>query len=76
MAVQVTSSATVITGDHIQLFRLLSLKQAMAFEVKTGMKMCRINPFNIAREEFGIKARKKVDVLEQFTALLASHGIG
>lgn len=76
MAIETTSTgATVITGEHIGLYRLLMLKQAMQFEVKHGMKMSRINPFPIVRKEFGITARKKEDVLEQYLAILRESGI-
>lgn len=75
MAIEVTNGGTVITGEHIHLFRLKTLLRAMELEVKTGMKMCRVNPFNIVRSEFGIKARKKADVLAQFSALLSENGI-
>lgn len=77
MAIEVTSTgAMMITGEHIGLYRLLTLKHAMQLEIKTGMKASRgFNPFKIARDEFGITAKKKELVLEQYLAILRENGI-
>lgn len=64
-----------ITGDSIPLYRLLVLKQAMSFNIKTGMQLSRINPFPIVRKEFGISAKSKKKVYEEFCNILAEKGI-
>jgi hypothetical protein len=69
------NGGTLITGNSVLAFRLLALRQAMNFELKTGMKMSRINPFPIVRKEFGIKARNKQAVYDQFCELLTANGI-
>jgi len=52
--------------EQIQAYRLLVFKRSMEFELKTGMKMSRICPFKAARAQFGIKARPKLKVYEEF----------
>jgi hypothetical protein len=77
MAIEITpTGATIITGEHIAVYRMLALRSMMRLEVKTGMKATsRGNPFKAVREEFGITARKKELVLAQFEDILRSHGI-
>jgi len=41
MAVEVTSGATIITGEHIAIARLLTLRSGLGLEIKTGMKLTR-----------------------------------
>ena len=65
----------VLTGDSIQLYRMLVLKQAMSFNIKTGMNLSRTNPFPIVRREFNIKAKAKQKVYEEFCAILSQSGI-
>lgn len=76
MAIEMTpTGGMLITGEHVNVYRLLTLKQAMSFNIKTGMNLTRINPFPIVRREFGISARNKQDVYDQFCELLAANGI-
>lgn len=70
-----TEQTITLTGDQIPMFRLLTMKQAMKFELKTGIKMTRINVFSLVRNEFGIKARKKQAVYDQFCEMLTENGI-
>ena len=68
----------VLTGDHIAAFRLRTLLRAMELEVKTGMTMTsrsKANPFKIVRQEYGIKARNKAAVLEEFRSMLAAQNL-
>lgn len=76
MAIETTQSgAVMITGAHINTYRLMVLKQAMEINIKTGMNLTRINPFPIVRSEFGITARNKKDVYAEFCSILAANGI-
>ena len=69
MAIETSAGGTMITGSDIQTFRLLAFKKAMEIELKTGMKASRVCPFKAARQQFGISARSKQKVYEQFCSL-------
>ena len=76
MAIETTSTgATMITGEHVSVYRLLVLKQAMEINIKTGMILTRIKPFPIVRREFGITSRSKKDVYAEFCAILTANGV-
>lgn len=72
MPVQVTEGATIITGASISMYRLLVLKRAMMFELKTGCKLMRgRSVFAVVKDEFGLKGSKQ-KVCEDFCAMLDS----
>ena len=69
MAIQSTNGATVITGEHINTYRLLTLRMGLKAEMR-GMRLTRGRScFAIVKEEFGLKGNKQ-KVFEQFEALL------
>jgi hypothetical protein len=37
--IETTNAATVITGEHINLYRLLVIRKALEMEIRTGMQM-------------------------------------
>ena len=37
--IETHNGATVITGDHINVYRLLVIRKALEMEVRTGMRM-------------------------------------
>jgi hypothetical protein len=52
------TGATVITGEHIKLFSLMSLKQAVVLE-STGLKMTRgASALSIAKKRYGLKGNR------------------
>ena len=60
--VEVTESgATVVTGEHIRLYQLMSLKHAVVLEGK-GMKLSRgFSAMAIAKKRYGLKgSREKI----------------
>lgn len=66
----------MITGQSVQLYRLLALKHAMSLELKTGMKMSRgVNPFKIVKQEFGFKGNKQ-KIYDQLVAHIEQVGPG
>ena len=77
MAIEVGQHGSMlITGPHIETYRLLTLRYAMHLEIRTKMKASKkSDPFKIVREEFGITARSKVDVLKEFDNILRSNGM-
>ncbi len=69
MAITKHEGGISITGsDDIALYRMMAMESAMKFEIACpGMKATRgRSVFARAREEFGIKARSKWDVLTAF----------
>ena len=65
------SGATVVDGPRgMAYMRLVMLRQSLRLQVRTGMVPSRgINPCKIAREEFGIRARRRDKVLAEFEGL-------
>lgn len=65
----------VITGEHINHFRMLTLRQGLKAE-KIGMRLTRGRScLSIVKAEFGIKARNAEAALPLFEAILTKHGI-
>lgn len=80
MAVEQTAGGMTITGEHIDLYRVLMLRRALRLEIKTGMKMHRgANVGNAIRDILdlnGVKgSRTKTTLYKQFDDLLVAHGI-
>lgn len=72
MPIEKFQGGTMITGDAIPLFQLMTLKSGLSIECKTGMQMTRGKScYKIIKERFGLKGNKH-KVLEQFTALVAT----
>lgn len=59
--------------DQIEAYRLLVLYHRCKMEA-AGLKF-RINTCQAVREQFGIKARKRADVVKQFEAILREKGV-
>ena len=68
--VQVTESgATIITGEHIRLYSLISLKQAIVLEGK-GMKLSRgVSAMALAKKRYGLKGGRD-KIIAQMQALI------
>jgi hypothetical protein len=67
-----------ITGEHIDIYRLLAIRSALKIQVRTGLKSRAPVP-QIARDilaDNGIKPAKKLDKLfEQYEKFLKDAGI-
>lgn len=61
--IETTKEATIITGNNINLFRLLSMKNAIKLEIK-GLRNSRGSVVALCKKEFGFKGSKE-KVLEQ-----------
>ena len=67
--IQSNNGATIITGEHINTYRLLTLRMGLQAEMR-GMRLTRgRSAFAIVKQEFGLKGNKQ-KVYEQFCALL------
>jgi len=69
-----SDGSMIITGDSIDVYRLLALKHALKLET-LGMKRRGRSVFSVIKQEFGLKG-SKIQVLEKYTELLKTHGIG
>lgn len=65
MAVEQVAGATVITGEHTKLYRLLALKHALRLEIK-GLKRRGTSTYQIVKREFGFRGNRQ-SVLDQLT---------
>jgi hypothetical protein len=66
-------SGYVITGEHIEAFRLLSLEKMLKIEVSTGLKS-RVSPVPAVKSflwSHGVKPKhSKIELLKQYSAVL------
>lgn len=67
------SGATLVTGDHIRLMQLISLKQAIVLEGK-GVKMTRgASAMSLAKKRYGLEGNREriiaqvQTMIDQFT---------
>lgn len=67
------SGSTVVTGDHIRLMQLISLKQAIVLEGK-GVKMTRgASAMSLAKKRYGLEGNRAAIIagvqalIDQFT---------
>lgn len=64
-----------IDGEHIEVYRMLTLRRGLMLEVQTGMKLSHGRScYAIIKSEFGLKGNKE-NVLRQFEAMLTNAGI-
>ena len=69
-----STGAVMMTGQHIPLFRLMTLRNGLTMEV-VGMRMSRGRTcYAIAKAEFGFKGNK-AKVLEQLDAYVESEKV-
>lgn len=68
MPVQVTSEATIITGESIPVATMLTLQACLKLEAK-GMKRRGQSVFSIVKKQYGLKGNIQ-QVQEQFNTLV------
>lgn len=69
MPIEITKGATILTGDGISLYRMLTLLSGLKLEVK-GMRLTRGRTcYAIVKEEYGLKGNKQ-KVLDQFQKIV------
>lgn len=75
MAIESDNSGTILTGEHINIFRLLTIRQGLKAEAR-GMRLTRNAPtcLSIAKKEFCLKGNL-ASVTLQFDDLLRANGI-
>lgn len=67
------ASGTAAVG----LYRLITIQNALAFEVRTGMKMSRVSALKAANAALGTNYKRKQKALDHITAVLdAARGVG
>ena len=76
MAIEVTETgAMVVTGSDIQVYRMLTLRQALKAET-IGLRLIRgRSALAIVKAETGLKARTAKDMLPKYEALLREIGV-
>lgn len=69
MAIEVSDSGTLITGEHVHLFNHMRLASALGLEVNTGMKVSsRGSAMQSAARVCGSTKRTKKGVLKDYVA--------
>jgi len=65
------------TGSSaVGLYRLKVIQNALAFEIKTGIKMTRASTLKAANQSLGTNFKRKQHALDAINALLAEYGEG
>lgn len=75
MAVEVTASGTVVTGEHVDMFRFLAAMRGMALDIR-GIKPTRGFSSVKMAAQYGVKARTKKQALEGMVALMQEANPG
>jgi hypothetical protein len=74
MAIEIhEGGGMTITGEHIEVYRLLALRSALELETK-GLRFRAGNVYAKVKREFGYRGNR-AKVLEQFTRDLTNAGI-
>ena len=74
MPVEQSNGCTVITGDAINVYRLITLKHTLSLEIK-GMHRHGRSVYSLIKKEFGLKGSKQ-SVLDQFTGIVEWRKMG
>lgn len=76
--IEVTEHGTVhFDGpEAVGLFRLHVIRQSLAFELKTGMKMTRVSALKAANQALGTNYNRKQKAFDHIDDLLFSAGEG
>ena len=62
----------VINGD-VFIYSLHVMKRGMELELRTGIKITgKANTFQVVRDRFGIRKRRKQDVYDAFMAIIGN----
>lgn len=61
----------IAAGEGVDLFRLITIKHALAFEIRTGMKMSRRSALKAANQALGTSYRRKQQAYDHIDSLLA-----
>jgi hypothetical protein len=64
------SFAAATGPDAVALYRLKVIQNALAFEIKTGMKMSRVSALKAANRALGTNYKRKQQALDHLTLLL------
>lgn len=73
MAIENTKGGTVITGEHIQLFALMSIASRLGLEITTGMKFGGSSSMLAANAYTGGTKRTKRGALRDLVAFTELH---
>jgi hypothetical protein len=65
-----TGSIMAVGHDAVNLYRLVAIKHALGFELRTGMKMSRVSALAAAREATGENFRNKQQAYDFLNTLL------
>lgn len=55
--IESTDSGTVITGDDVYTFRILTVRRGLILKIDTGLSLTRISPLSVAQSD-GITVRR------------------
>lgn len=58
--------------DAVNLYRLKVIQNALAFEIKTGMKMWRMSALKAANATLGTNYKRKQQALDHLNAILSA----
>lgn len=75
MAVHSDNSGSMITGDSILVYRVLTIRRGLILKIDTGMALTRVSPLRVAQQD-GITAKRTYrGALKDVNAWLQERGL-
>lgn len=76
MAIETNAGGTLITGEHIDVYRTLMIRRGLKLEIETGMKLSRgANMMRAANDLMGTNHRTKRKAFEDLNARMVAAGM-
>jgi hypothetical protein len=75
MAIQSDESGTVVTGDHITVMRVMTIRRGLILKMDTGIALTRVSSLSVAQRDGITNKRTMRGALKDVNAWLSAHGV-
>ena len=73
--IEQSEHSTVVTGDHIAAYRVLTIRRGLILKIDTGLSLTRISCLSVAQRDGITRARTNRAALRDVNAWLAKQGV-
>jgi hypothetical protein len=73
--IESSESGTVITGEHIGVYRVLTVRRALILKIDTGMALTRVSALSVAQRDGITVRRTNRGALKDVNKWLADRGV-
>jgi hypothetical protein len=73
--IESSKSGTVITGDDIQVYRVLTVRRGLILKIDTGMSLTRISCLSVAQSDGITTRRTNRGALKDVNKWLSDRGV-